>query len=46
MLQLYNIVTGKLSTFKILTCCQQGPHTPFWDWGQGPLELGKIAAFC
>ena len=24
----------------------QGSHTPFWDWGLGPLELGKIAAFC
>ena len=24
----------------------QGSRVPFWDWGLGPLELGKIAAFC
>ena len=23
----------------------QGSHIPFWDWGPGPLELGKIAVF-
>ena len=24
----------------------QGSHTLLWDWGQGPLALGKMAAFC
>ena len=26
--------------------CHHCSYTPFWDLGQGPLELGKIAAFC
>ena len=29
-----------------LVAIYQGSHTLFWDWGLGPLELGKIASFC
>ena len=42
-LGLYNLY---YSLLYFVLISMQGSHTPFWDWGLGPLELGKIAAFC
>ena len=47
-LSLYKVVVDYFSPTVLIptTKSHQGSHTPFWDWGQGPLALGKIAAFC